>query len=307
MNIGGWVGGGVAGTGSAMQFMAQRKREKAQNRVSGKMKKEATRFGAERYDVSETLRKALDSIAQERIGNTQSYFENRNSPQRQLEAEREQHERVAASQSGLNKAMEALNGPSNAYRGPDSVMTPGQTVTPPGPTGMNPASPLDTANQVYGQREQPMLQGIMAQLANQGFLEGGAQFDTGNQQALALNQRPLDNESMLRQLLLGVRQGEAQFVHDNQMSALQRAMEAANRVGATEMLWGSILQNIGTGIAGGSNFQYSSPNGANDPTGGANGAGGLYGNPGTPVGGGYTTGDPGAGDLPGLNPDVMAA
>lgn len=264
MGMSGWIGGGVAGTGSAMQFMAQRKREKAQNRVAGKMKSETASYGAERYDVSETLRKALDSIAQERIGNTQDYFENRNSPERQLAAEREQNQRVTASQSGLNKAMAALNGPSEAYRGPDSTMTPGQVVTPPGGTG-NPASPLDQSNQVYGAREQPMLQGILQQLANQGFLEGGAQFDTQDQQNLALTQRPLDNEAMLRQLLTGVRQGEAKFNYDNQMSALQRAMEAANRVGSTEMLWGSILQNIGTGIAGGTDFQYSSPNGANQP------------------------------------------
>lgn len=299
MNLGGWIGGGIAGTGSAMQFMAQRKREKAQNKVAENMKRETAAYGTERYDISDTLRKALDSIAQTRTGNTQEYFENRNSPERKLEAEREQAERVNASQSGLNQALAALHGPSTAYRGADASLLPGQAVQ--GQTdGMNPASPLDQSMAAYGAREQPGLQGILDQLAAQGYLTGAADFDTGNQQQLALNQRPLDNEAMLRQLLTGVRQGEAKFVHDNEMAGLQRAMEAANRVGATEALWGSILQNIGMGVAGqSSGFQYQSPNGANQP--GAVPAGGMYGNPGAPIGGGYTTGDPGAGDLPALN------
>lgn len=305
MNIGGWVGGGVAGTGAAMQFMSGRKREKAQNRVARDMNRATQAFGAENYAVSETLRKALNSIATQRMDITGDYLENRNSPARQLAAEQEQAQRVAASQMGLNKALAALHGPSDAYRGADSQLLSGQAVQ--GQTsGMNPASAFDQSQAVYGAREQPMLQGIMDQLRNQGYLEGGAAFDTQNQQQMALNMRPLDNEMLLRQLLTGVRQGENKFAYDQKMASLQRAMEAANRVGGTEALWGSILQNIGTGIAGGTNFQGPQSNAV--PVQGASGQGTtLYGNPGTQIGGGYTTGDPGAGDLIALNPNVMAA
>jgi hypothetical protein len=260
MPVAGWIGGGVAGTGSAMQFMAQGKRERAQNRVAGEMRAETAQYGQERYDISDTLRRALDSIAQARTGNTEKYLENRNSPERQLAAEQMQNQRIDTAQGGLNKAMAALNGPSNAYRGADSTTTPGAAVMSPDQTG-NPASPFDESLATYGRREQPLLHGILQQLYNQGYLQGGANFDTQNQQSLAMHQAPLDNEMLLRQLLTGVRQGEAQYSHETTMAGLQRAMEAANRVGGTEMLWGSILQNVGTGIAGGTDFNYQSANG----------------------------------------------
>lgn len=254
-----WVGGAMSGTGSAMQFMAQGKRERAQNRVAGQMRAEATRFGQEKFEVSDTLRKALDSIAVKHGENTSDYIARRNSPDRQLLAEQEQDQRVAASQVGLNKALAAVNGPPGAYRGVDSVVSPGQAVMSQGgvPSGSN----LDRSMAIYGQREQPMLQGILAQLANQGFLQGGAHFDSRNQQQLALTQRPLDNEAMLRQLLTGLRQGESQLNNQQVMTGLNQDMEHANKVGSNEMLWGSILQNIGSGVSGSNSFSYQSANG----------------------------------------------
>ena len=296
MNIGGWVGGGVAGTGSAMQFMAQGKREVAQNRVAGKMRKATTAYGRERKDISDNLRKALDSIVTARTGNETDYFENRNSPERNLEGNREREDRIQASQSGLNTALAVLNGPPDAYRGADSQFTPGQSLMQPGDQQLA-ISPIDQSQMIYSQLEQPMLQGVLEQLANQGFLEGVTGYDVTNSQNLAMAQRPLDNEMMLRQLLTGVRQGETKFNFDNTMAQLNKEMERANKVGSNEMLWGSILQNIGTGIAGGSNFNYQSAHG---------GSPNEAQNPEDRMGD-YSEQSPGATDLPGHGGNDAAA
>lgn len=263
MPVAGWIGGGISGTGSAMQFMAQRKREAAQNRVQNDMKNEEARYGQEQFDVSDTLRKALDSIAQQRTGLTSASIANRNSPQRELEAQQVEQQRVQASRAGMNQALAALQGPSNAYRGADGNLLPGDAIQGQGAGGNG--SALDQSTAVYGNRVHPALKAALDQLAAQGHLTGAANFDTQNQQQLAMAQRPLDNQSLLRQLLTGVRQGENTYAHSNAMNALQQAMEHANKTGSNEMLWGSILQNIGTGIAGGTDFKYSSPNGANNP------------------------------------------
>jgi hypothetical protein len=293
--IQGWIGGGIAGTGAAMQFMAQRKREKATNRVAGQMRAAGEAVAAENFQISDNLRKALESIATERGGLLRDYFQRRVSPERVQAAEQARAARSGTAQGGLDRALAALRGPEGAYE-PQ-------------------ARPYQQSQEGFMEnREQPMLQAVLDQIAAEGYLTGGRNYDTQNQQTLALAQRPLDNEAELRSLLTGVRQAETQYDFNRLMYDLGLAMEEAQKKGAKEAFWGSILQNIGTGVAGGTNFTYASDTtGRTGTTGGLPATGGSWsGQPGgmrnpSEPGGGYDPYlDPGAMDLPGVDPQRPA-
>lgn len=273
-----WIGGGIAGTGAAMQFMAQRKREKAMNRVAEQMRKAGEANTQENFQISDNLRRALESVATERGGMLSDYFQRRVSPERMQAAETARTERTAVAQGGLERAMASLRGPEGAYE----------------PAGH---SYQESREGFMENREQPQLQAVLDQLAAEGYLTGGRNYDTQNQQTLALDQRPLDNEAELRMLLTGVRQGETQYDFNTLMAGLNRQMEEAQKRGAKEAFWGSILQNIGTGVAGGSDFKYVSD---------ATGQEGIRNDPRLP-GGGYDETSPGALDLPGVDPTRPAA
>jgi hypothetical protein len=246
MGMSGWIGGAVGGTGSAMQFMAAGKRERATERVANKMEAAGKALGAEKFQISDNLRKALESISDTRQEMTGDYFQRRLSPDRTVAAQENEKVQVDSGAAGMARALGSIAGPPQAYH-------PGTAAFAASREG------FDT------RREQPTLQAVLDRIANEGYLTGAQNYDQGNQQQLAMDQRPLDNEAQLRQLLTGVRQGETQFNFDQLMSDLQRQMQDAQHTGDKEAFWGSILQNIGTGIAGGTDFSYTSPNGAAKP------------------------------------------
>lgn len=304
MDMGGMMGGGggwmqgissmFSGTGAAMQFMAQRKREKATNRVAGQMTRAGRANAAENYQISDNLRKALESIAAERQDLLGDYFERRISPDRVTAANLARSERELSAQGGMDRALSALAAPEGAYA-PDSRAF------------------QESLAGFETRREQPTLEALLSQIAAEGYLTGGRDYDTANQQELALGQRPLDNEAELRNLLTGVRQAETQYAFNTLMQKLVDDMEKAQKRGAKEAFWGSIIQNIGTGMAGGSQFNYASDTtGRTGSTGNLPVAGGMQfpaggtRNPNTVGGGGYTEDSPGAIDLPGVDPERPA-
>lgn len=300
MPVAGWIGAGVGGTGAAMGFMAQGKREKAQNRVADLMRSETARYGQEKFDVSETLRRALESVAHLRGETTQDYFDRRNSPERQLEGQRVEQAHTTAAQGGLEKALTMVRGPDGAYQVPGQTASAADVVTGAAAGGR---SPFDRSMAVYGGHQADILSALMAQLAAGGYLSGVEGFDTGNQQQLAMGLRPLDNEAFLRQLLTGVRQGEAQFAHNNIMAQLGRDMDWANKVGSNEMLWGGILQNIGAGISGSGSFTAPESQTPRE----SSGINATSISEGDRLGNGYSMESPGAYDLMGVGPGQAVA
>jgi hypothetical protein len=301
MPVAGWIGAGVGGTGAAMGFMAQGKRERQQNRVAEDMRAETARFGQEQFDVSETLRRALEAVAHLRGETTQQYFDRRNSPERTLEGQRLEQVHTGAAQGGLEKALGAVRGPEGAYQPPGQTASAADVVTGAAAGGR---SPFDQSMAVYGGHQADILGALMQQLAAGGYLSGLEGFDTSNQQKLALGLRPLDNEAFLRQLLTGVRQGEDQFAHANRMAQLGRDMEYANKVGSNEMLWGGILQNIGAGISGSGSFQAPDSQRPAEANGSLNTS---TINPNDRLGNGYSMESPGALDLNGVGPGQAVA
>lgn len=226
------LGMGLGMAGSAMQFMGQRKTARATERVAGKMRRAGESNASENFGISDNLRKALESITDRRTSELGDYFERRISPDRVTEAGMARDARDEAAGGGLQRALSALQPPEGAYV-PNSA-------------------PFQQSLEGFEQRrEMPSLEALLDQISAQGYLTGGQDYDTQNQQQMALNVRPYDNEAELRNLMTGVRQAETTSDFNGLMTKLNRDMEKAQQAGAKQAMIGSLMQMAGTAMSGG--------------------------------------------------------